>query len=440
MTRPLKIGLAALIGAIIGATSVFTTQVVARDNVQPISVNSTIPLEDLRTFVEVFDRVQRYYVEPVDDRKLIERAIEGMVTSLDPHSSYLTLKDFEDMQSSTKGEFGGLGIEVGMEEGVVKVVSPIDDTPASRAGLKAGDLIIRLDGKSVQGMTLRDAVDLMRGKPGAPIVLTIMRKGENVPKDVEIVRAVIKVRSVKGHLLEQGMAYVRISQFQVHTGRQLEEKIKALAAENSGPLKGIVLDLRNNPGGVLNASVEVVDAFIHKGLIVYTQGRVAEAKSEFKAKRGDVLQGAPIVVLMNEGSASASEIVAGALQDHKRALIVGRKSFGKGSVQTLMELDNGAALKITTARYYTPNGRSIQAEGIVPDIELKTLKVEEVKASIERTTEVNLKGHLDKPADSNNPASVANEQEKHQKVEDLIEQDYELYQAINYLKTLQFAK
>jgi carboxyl-terminal processing protease len=443
MTRRIKLGFAALFGAAIGAASVVTTQVAALEQAdKPVAVNSAIPLEDLRTFVEVFDRVQRFYVEPVNDRELIEKAIEGMVSSLDPHSNYLTLKDFEEMQSSTKGEFGGLGIEVAMEDGVVKVVSPIDDTPASRAGLKPGDLIIRLDGQSVQGMSLRDAVEVMRGKPGDPITLSILRKGEDKPLEVKLVRAVIKVRSVKGRMLENGYAYLRISQFQVHTGTQLEAKIKELVKENKAPLKGLVLDLRNNPGGVLNASVEVVDAFVDSGMIVYTKGRIDESKSEFKAKRGDLLKGAPIVVLMNEGSASASEIVAGALQDHKRALIAGRKSFGKGSVQTLMELGNGAALKITTARYYTPSGRSIQAEGIVPDIELKPLKVELIADSFERTKEANLKGHLDNPLESEKIKAEKGDKAdaSHQKVEDLLSEDYELYQAVQLLKTLGFTR
>ncbi|HFE32809.1 MAG TPA: S41 family peptidase, partial [Gammaproteobacteria bacterium] len=327
-----------------------------------------LPLNELRTFTEVFARIKKDYVEPVSDKELLENAIRGMLSGLDPHSSYLDPDSFKDLQVGTTGEFGGLGIEVGMEDGFVKVISPIDDTPAQRAGVKAGDLVIRLDEKPVKGMTLRDAVNIMRGKVGSKITLTIIREGEEKPLKITITRAIIKVKSVRQRNLEDGFGYLRISQFQSHTGENLADAIDKLKEENGGKLKGLVLDLRNNPGGVLNAAVEVSDAFLDKGLIVYTKGRIRDSDMKFNATPRTLLDGAPLVVLVNGGSASASEIVAGALQDHKRALIVGTRTFGKGSVQTILPLNNNTALKLTTARYYTPSGRSIQAEGIEPDI------------------------------------------------------------------------
>ncbi|MDZ4149776.1 S41 family peptidase, partial [Methylicorpusculum sp.] len=341
---------------------------------------SVLPFEDLRTFTEIFGRIKRDYVETVSDKQLLEHAIRGMLSGLDPHSDYLTVDQYKELQEGTTGQFGGLGIEVTMENGFVKVVSPIDDTPAQRAGVKAGDLIVRLDEQPVKGMALGDAVKLMRGEPGSSILLTIVREGEEAPLKISIMRDIIKVKSVKNRLLEKNYGYVRISSFQSGTGEGLRKALEELSKENNGKLRGLVLDLRNNPGGVLNAAVEVSDIFLEKGLIVYTEGRIENSEMRFNAAPDDLLEGAPMVVLINSGSASASEIVAGALQDHKRAVIMGDKSFGKGSVQTILPTSNGGAVKLTTARYYTPSGRSIQAEGIEPDIQLDRIKLETVEA------------------------------------------------------------
>ena len=346
-----------------------------------------LPVEELRAFTEVFGRIKADYVEPVADKKLITEAITGMLAGLDPHSAYLDQDAFRELQVGTQGEFGGLGIEVGMEDGFVKVVSPIDDTPASRAGIKAGDLIVKLDDTSVKGMTLNDAVKAMRGKPNTKITLTLVRKGETKPIVVTLTRDVIKIQSVKSKLLEPGYAYFRVTQFQEHTGETLATAIQALFKQNQGPMKGIVLDLRNDPGGLLNGAVAVTAAFLpQNSLVVYTEGRTEDAKMRLTASPENYLRGklrddylarlpaeiknVPMVVLVNGGSASASEIVAGALQDHKRAVIMGTQTFGKGSVQTILPLGNSTAIKLTTARYYTPNGRSIQAKGIAPDITL----------------------------------------------------------------------
>jgi carboxyl-terminal processing protease len=346
----------------------------------------SLPVEELRAFTEVFGRIKSDYVESVDDRKLITQAISGMLAGLDPHSGYLDKEEFREMQVGTRGEFGGLGIEVGMEDGLVKVVSPIDDSPASRAGIKSGDLIVKLDDVFVKGMTLNDAVKQMRGKPDTPITLTIARKGEDKPLVLTLKRAVIKIQSVKSTLLEPGYAYFRVSQFQEHTGDTLAAAIQTLYKQNQGDMKGVVLDLRNDPGGLLNGAVAVSAAFLPKdALVVYTDGRTDDAKMHLTANPENYLRGGakdylatlppaikdvPMVVLVNGGSASASEIVAGALQDHHRAVIMGSQTFGKASVQTILPLGDGSAIKLTTARYYTPNGRSIQARGIVPDIAL----------------------------------------------------------------------
>jgi carboxyl-terminal processing protease len=346
-----------------------------------------LPVEELRAFTEVFARIKRDYVEPVDDKKLITNAIAGMVAGLDPHSAYLERDEFREMQVDSRGEFGGLGIEVGMEEGFIKIISPIDDSPASRAGVKAGDLIVKLDDTLVKGMTINDAVKRMRGKPDTRIALTIVRKGEPKPLVLTLTRAVIKIQSVKSKLLEPGYAYFRVTQFQERTGETLATALQTLFEQNQGPMKGIVLDLRNDPGGLLYGAVAVSAAFLpQNSLVVYTDGRTEGAKMSLKANPDDYLAGTdrrdylsrlppeiksvPMVVLVNGGSASASEIVAGALQDHKRAVIMGSQTFGKASVQTILPLGNDAALKLTTARYYTPNGRSIQLTGIVPDIAL----------------------------------------------------------------------
>jgi carboxyl-terminal processing protease len=354
---------------------------------QKATTAAPLPIEELRAFTEVFGRVKSDYVEPVDDKKLITEAINGMLTGLDPHSAYLDQEAFKELQVGTQGEFGGLGIEVGMEDGFVKVVAPIDDTPAARAGIKSGDLIVKLDDTSVKGMTLNDAVKRMRGKPNTQITLTLVRKGEPKPLVVTLTRSVIKIQSVRSRLLEPGYAYFRVSQFQEHTGENLARSIERHFKENQGPMKGIVLDLRNDPGGLLNGAVAVSAAFLPAGsLVVYTDGRTEDSKMRLNANPEHYLRGrmkedynkrlppesktTPMVVLVNAGSASASEIVAGALQDHKRAVIMGQPTFGKGSVQTILPLGNSTAIKLTTARYYTPNGRSIQARGIMPDIPL----------------------------------------------------------------------
>ncbi len=406
-------------------------------NTPPAEVQS-LPFDELRTFTEVFGRIKRDYVEPVTDKKLLEGAIKGMLTGLDPHSSYLDKEQFKELKEGTTGQFGGLGIEVTMENGFVKVVSPIDDTPAKRAGIKAGDLIVRLDEKPVKGMTLTEAVKIMRGKPGSDIVLTVIREGEPAPLKITITRAIIKVKSVKNKLLEKGFGYVRISSFQSRTGKNLLESIAELEKENKGALKGLVLDLRNNPGGVLNAAVDVSDAFLTKGLIVYTKGRIKNSEMSFKAEPDDVLSGAPIVVLINAGSASASEIVAGALQDHHRAIIMGEKSFGKGSVQTILPTSNGGAVKLTTARYYTPSGRSIQAEGIEPDVALPRVKLEALEASkFEPIKEANLSHHLEngtKKGDKSADKKDGKEAEK------LNVRDYPLHEALTLLKGLTILK
>ncbi|OOZ43160.1 S41 family peptidase [Solemya elarraichensis gill symbiont] len=402
------------------------------------------PLESLRQFAEVFTRVKQSYVEEVDDDELIRFAIRGMLDGLDPHSDFVIEDDYEELQENTSGEFGGLGIEVGMEDGFVKVISPIDDTPAAAAGVKAGDLIIRLDDKPVKGMTLNEAVDVMRGKPGTSITLTILREGADAPVVVRIERDIIRVKSVKGRLLEKSYAYIRISNFQQHTSKDMVKRIDNLREDSEGPLKGLILDLRNNPGGVLNGAVAVSDAFITEGEIVYTKGRTKSSMSRFAAKPDDILDGAPIVVLVNEGSASASEIVAGALQDHQRAIIIGRTTFGKGSVQTVIPVDEKSAVKITTARYFTPKGRSIQAEGIVPDIELQPLTVELKEKKLALVRESALSGHLvnhdeedtdpeQAPANGES-GEVEAEPEKKESDAPLVVEDFMLNEALNLLK------
>jgi carboxyl-terminal processing protease len=393
--------------------------------------NDAVPLEDLRTFTDVYMRIKRNYVEEVDDATLLENAIRGMLSGLDPHSSYLSERDFRDLQIGTSGEFGGLGIEVGMEDGFVKVIAPIDDTPASRAGVKAGDLIIRLDDKPVKGMTLNDAVNEMRGPKGTDITLTIIREGVDQPIRITLTRDVIRVRSVRSEILEPGFGYVRISNFQSKTAQNLVEEVQKLQREGNG-LRGLILDLRNNPGGVLNGAVGVSDAFLEDGLIVYTEGRTVDSQFRYQASPGDVLKGAPMVVLVNEGSASASEIVAGALQDHQRAVIMGTQTFGKGSVQTILPLRQETALKLTTARYYTPSGRSIQAEGIVPDIKLEKLTVAEGdgEAALRPVTEADLSRHLQRQRAAEEAREEAPDNGS------LAKRDYQLYEALNLLKGL----
>jgi carboxyl-terminal processing protease len=416
-----------------------------------------LPVDELRAFAEVFGAIKSGYVEQVEDKKLITEAINGMLTGLDPHSAYLDQEAFRELQVGTQGQFGGLGIEVGMEDGFVKVVSPIEDTPAFRAGLKPGDLIIKLDDTPVKGMNLNDAVKRMRGKPKTSIRLTIMRKGDSKPFEVTLMRDVIKVQSVKSKLIEPGYAWVRVSQFQEHTGENLVKHLANLYKD--GALKGLVLDLRNDPGGLLNGAVGISAAFLpSKATVVSTDGRTEDAKRKYVASPEDYLRGTrddylrglppqvktvPMVVLVNGGSASASEIVAGALQDYKRATIIGTQTFGKGSVQTIMPLGNNTAIKLTTARYFTPNGRSIQAKGITPDIQ-----VDEPGAPSARVREADLDKHLagdkgepkgDTPKPEAKPATTAPpaaEPRDDKPIELGGADDFQLKQALNHLKGL----
>ena len=394
-----------------------------------------LPLDELRTFAEVMDRVKAAYVEPIDDKTLLENAIKGMLSNLDPHSAYLEPEAFAELQESTSGEFGGLGVEVGQEDGFLKVVSPIDDTPAAEAGIQAGDFIIKIDGQPTKGLSMMEAVEKMRGKPGTVIILTLIREGGQ-PFDVELKRAIIKTKSVKSQLLEGDYGYIRISQFQVNTGEEVGKALASLKKDNGGKkLGGLVLDLRNNPGGVLQAAVEVSDHFLTKGLIVYTKGRIANSELRFSADKADASEGVPLVVLINGGSASASEIVAGALQDHKRGILMGTDSFGKGSVQTVLPLNNDRALKLTTALYFTPKGRSIQAQGIIPDIEVRRAKLTREQDS-ETFKEADLAGHLGNGNGGQDKPSSKKGEEKPRLQDD----DYQLSQALNLLKGLNVAR
>ena len=461
-------------------------------------VQTPLPIEELRSFADVFNAIKQGYVEPIDDKKLITHAISGMLSNLDPHSAYLDADAFKELQVSTQGEFGGLGIEVGMEDGFVKVVSPIEDTPAYRAGVKAGDLVIKLDETPVKGMTLNDAVKRMRGKPKTPIKLTIIRKGESAPLELTIIRDKIKVQSVKSKMIEPGFAYLRITQFQEETvpdlARHIDKLFRAPVETKdkngkvketdktdipTGDIKGLVLDLRNDPGGLLHSAIGVSAAFLPtKTLVVSTDGRTDDAKRKYiastedyqRGQKEDLLKGlpdfiktVPMVVLVNGGSASASEIVAGALQDHKRAVIMGTQTFGKGSVQTILPLSNNSAIKLTTARYYTPNGRSIQAKGIVPDIAVDETPGGDTR---ERVREADLDRHLDndkekmpakeadKPAaksphskngNGSGKAKNGNRDEEEDTAKPPVfeiatKSDYQLGQAMNLLKAWQILK
>jgi len=384
-----------LLGAVAGATlTSFATQ--PRMLAWAAKAAPADTYRQLNLFGDVFERVRADYVEKPDDSKLIETAINGMLNGLDPHSSYMDSKNFKDMQIQTRGEFGGLGIEVTMEEGLVKVVAPIDETPAAKAGVMANDIITHLDDDAVQGLTLNQAVEKMRGPVNTKIRLKIMRKGQDKPVEISIVRDVIRVRAVRSRMEGDDIGYIRITQFNEQTNENLKKAITELSNQAAGDkLKGYVVDLRNNPGGLLDQAISVSDAFLDKGEIVSTRGRNAEETQRFNARPGDISKNKPVIVLINGGSASASEIVAGALQDHKRATVIGTRSFGKGSVQTIIPLGSGnGALRLTTARYFTPAGRSIQAKGIVPDIEVLQEVPEELKARTETKGEASLRGHL----------------------------------------------
>ncbi|WP_198263249.1 S41 family peptidase [sulfur-oxidizing endosymbiont of Gigantopelta aegis] len=442
MTKPVY--LSALLSLSLGlfVALPFTTASSTAEAKSDKTQTEPLPLEILKEFTDAFASIKTDYVEQVDDKTILKNAIKGMMSGLDPHSSYLDEKSFKHLKEGTTGEFGGLGIEVGMEDGLIKVISPIDDTPAQRAGVLAGDLIFRIDGKPVKEMELDDAVKMMRGKPGSKIKLSIIREDSDGPVNITIERAIIKVKSVKFRLLEKDFAYLRISSFQSRTAEQLKKALKSLVKKNNKRvLKGLILDLRNNPGGVLNGSVDVSDTFLDSGLIVYTRGRIKDSELRFSATRGDALKGAPIVVLVNGGSASASEIVAGALQDHRRAIIMGSDTFGKGSVQTIKPLTKTTAIKLTTARYYTPSGRSIQAEGITPDIKLANISLETKKDNdFAQIKEADLKGHLEHKMDKHHNGSGKktkksdSKKTKNSDKKSDDDKDYALHEALNLLK------
>lgn len=409
----------------------------------------SLPIKNLKEFVQVFDYIKNNYVDKKTDDELFKAAIDGMVSKLDPHSSFLKPKEQKKLQESTTGQFGGIGIVINMKNKLVEIVSPIDDTPGYRAGLQTNDLISKIDGKEVLGMDLEKAVSFMRGKKGTTVTLTIIRKEEKKPLIVPIVRDIITIQTVKGYLLKDNTAYVRISSFQGPTLNLLKKTIKKLQKQSNNQLTGFILDLRNNPGGLLNSAVAISDLFLDKkGLIVFTKGRNKTSKISFSTTKGDILKKLPMIVLVNGGSASASEIVSGALQDHKRALIIGQKTFGKGSVQTAIQLADGYGLKITTARYYTPSGNSIQAKGIKPNIVLKNIDLKKIKETPkQKYSEKNLKGHLEnekkeaKKINKNNKKLSKIEQNRinqtNKKI-DTLEKDYFVYEAINLLNSLNY--
>ncbi|GAB4232882.1 MAG: S41 family peptidase [Kiloniellaceae bacterium] len=404
----------------------------------PAQDNSSDTYRQLKLFSDVFERVRADYVEEVTDQQLIEYAIQGMLSTLDPHSSYLNADSFGDMRVQTKGEFGGLGIEVTMENGFVKVVSPIDDTPAYRAGVKPGDFITHLDGEAILGLTLNEAVEKMRGPVGTDLTVTIRRENEE-PFDLTITRDVIKIQSVRNRT-EDSVGYIRITTFNQQTMPGLEKAISEIKAEAGSELRGFIIDLRNNPGGLLDQAVEVSDAFIEQGEIVSTRGREVDDSQRFNATPGDMAEGLPVVVLINGGSASASEIVAGALQDHRRAIVMGTRSFGKGSVQTIIPLGLNGAMRLTTARYFTPSGRSIQALGIDPDIVVEQATVEQAEAARPGRREADLRGALTNPNEENGVAEPTESDgevpEDSHVLSETTEQDYQLARAFDLLRGL----
>lgn len=417
-----------LFGAVLLATG---AQALAQDTnrAEQVAEEGQLPLEDLRLFADVFNQVRASYVDEVDDRELLEDAIRGLLAGLDPHSAFLDASSYDHLQTNTTGEFGGLGLEVSMENGFVKVVAPIDDSPAQKADIRAGDLIIELDDKQVKGMSLQEAVEMMRGPKGSEIVLTIVREGINAPFEITLKRDIITVKSVRSKTLEPGFGYIRVAQFQTKTAEDFRRELNKLKHAND-PLNGLIIDLRNNPGGLLQSSIELVDIFINEGTIVYTEGRVPSSKTVFEASASEPADKTPLVVLINGGSASASEIVAGALQDHKRALVVGTQSFGKGSVQTVLPLSQERAIKITTARYFTPGGRSIQAQGIEPDIRIDRAQVQTLTGGGE-VTEADLHGHLSR---GDGEESDSRSRKRRGNGPSLAEDDNQLFEALNLLK------
>ncbi len=438
-----KIWLAGCAGAAVGilVSTQFASPIVAQEQDEKSSV-----YEQLDLFGDIFERIRSDYVEEVSETDLIQSAIDGMLTSLDPHSSYLPPDDFDDMRVQTKGEFGGLGIEVTQEEGFVKVVAPIDDTPAARAGIEAGDLITHVDGDSVLGLTLNDAVDLMRGPVGSEITITILREDEDEPFDVKIVRETITIAAVRSRT-EDNVVVLRLTTFNEQTYPDLEEQLEAEVERLGGMenVTGFVIDLRNNPGGLLNQAISVVDAFLESGEIVSTRGRDPLDAERYNATPGDLTEGKPIVVVINGGSASASEIVAGALQDHKRAVVVGTKSFGKGSVQTIMPVQGDGAMRLTTARYYTPSGRSIQALGVAPDIivEARPLEEPEEEAEVENgpppRSEADLRGSLENDSLTEDEQKTLEEDRlRAEETARLRAEDYQMSYAIDILRGLSF--
>ena len=394
---------------------------------------SSLPLGELQVFTEVFGKIKSEYVDQADDTTLLHNAIRGMITGLDPHSAFLDPEAFREMRMSGEGKFGGLGIEITIEDEFIRVISPLDDSPAQRAGIRPGDVIIMLDGVAVRGIGIHDAIDRLRGPPGSEIVLTISRQGEDEVFDVPLVRAVIEIATVKSEILEDGFGYIRITSFQGGTGATLRAKIKKLERRNGRALEGLVLDLRNNPGGMLYGAVEVSDVFLDSGVIVSTRGRNADNNHSFHATADDFMGDVPIVVLVNSGSASAAEIVAGALQDHKRAIIMGTRTFGKGSVQTVIPINNGNALKLTTARHYTPSNRSIQAQGIAPDIVVEAGAPVEPRADAWEVREADLAGHLE-----NDRAGQAAADDK--TGSGLADRDYQVGEALNLLKGMSLVR
>jgi len=416
----------ALAVALIATVPIAAADVEAEARTEQTIQEKRLPLRELRLFTQVFEQIRRGYVEEVADTELLENAIAGLLLELDPHSVYLNQTDYEELQESATGEYGGLGLRVGSERGMIKVIAPIDDSPAAKAGIEAGDFIVEVDGTPVRGMAVQKAIDKLRGEKGTSITLTVFREGEDGPLEITVIRDTIQVSSVRSRIIEPGYGYVRVSQFQVSSGDDFKAALISLKTKEPA-LKGLIIDLRNNPGGLVPASVEIADAVLDGGTVVYTEGRLPSANISFDAAGGDLLEGTPIVVLINGGSASASEIVAGALQDHQRAAIIGTQSFGKGSVQTVIPLGDGRAVKLTTARYFTPNGRSIQAEGIVPDIIVEPAEIRLYKKR-KRVREADLEGHLEQ-ADG--------EKKKAKDRDEDITDDNQLYEALNILKGFQ---